>query len=376
MRGKAIWILSFFTFLSALNAITAIILAINLGIESNFQPYLIDALTGAIPVYWYLIGSIVGALIFLAATSAGLVNELSKIELLKKISQRAELLKDGQALLKANQDEIKGTTFLLKQNIDQTQKQITHNYTKQEKHLKEMHAESTKNLEYESANITTKIRKNIKGNFGKQEENLQKLSTSLSARIEGEAIDAKTQIGIQFKDLQTTLLEREKAAIKQAKTLTNQKKEIAAIKDKITQLEQQFIQPKRLLTSQSNPEQIRGIGPNTNDELKAMGITNIGELILADPKIVAQKTSTSEKMAKKLQGIAQLSMIPSLQEKDINLLEEIGIADPQDLANQDPIEMGKKIQKTIKDQIQAGKTPEIQQPTIEEIRSWIKHAKQ
>ena len=70
-------------------------------------------------------------------------------------------------------------------------------------------------------------------------------------------------------------------------------------------------------------------------------------LIFITPAI-AQKTSTSEKMAKKLQGIAQLSMIPSLQEKDIALLEEIGIADQQDLANQDPIKMGRKIRIPIK----------------------------
>jgi len=376
LKGKAIWILSFFTLLSALNAVVGIVLSINLGIEANFQPYLIGSLTGAIPVYVYLIASLVGSLIFLAATSASVVSELSKIELLNKINQRAELLQDGQALLKANQDELKGVAFLIKQNIDQTQKQITHNFVEQEKHLKELHAESTKNLEYESANITSKIRKNLKDNFNKQEENLNQLNNNLSTRIEGEAIDAKAQIGIQLQELKKALSEREKAAKKQAKTLTNQKKEIATIKDKITQIEQQFILPKTLLTSQSNPEQVRGIGPNTNNELKAMEITNIGELLLADPKAIAQKTSTSEKMAKKLQGIAQLSMIPSLQEKDIALLEEIGIADQQDLANQDPIKMGRKISKTIKDQIEAGKTPEIQQPTIEKIRSWIKYAKQ
>ena len=224
--------------------------------------------------------------------------------------------------------------------------------------------------------ISPQIRKNLKDNFNKQKENLNQLNNNLSTRIESEAIDAKAQIGIQLQELKNALSEREKAAKKQAKTLTNQKKEIATIKDKITQIEQQFILPKTLVTSQSNPEQVRGIGPNTNNELKAMEITNIGELLLADPKAIAQKTSTSEKMAKKLQGIAQLSMIPSLQEKDIALLEEIGIADQQDLANQDPIKMGRKIRKTIKDQIEAGKTPEIQQPTIEKIRSWIKYAKQ
>jgi predicted flap endonuclease-1-like 5' DNA nuclease len=322
-----------------------------------------------------LITSILATLALLAATSHKVVTDLSQEELLNEINQRAELLEDGQTLLKSNQEDIKGTTFLIKQNIDQTQKQIKHNFTEQEKNLKELHEESTKNLEYESANITSKIRKNLKEDFTKQEKNLKQIHNSLTAKIENDSADIKLQIGTQLQTIEITQQQNEKTAKKTIKDLTKQKKEIQDIKDKITQIEQQFILPKALLTSQSNPEKVRGIGPNTNNELKEMGITNIAELILADPKIISQKTSASEKMAKKLQGIAQLSMVPSLEEKDIATLEEIGITDQKELANQTPIEIGRKINKMLQEQINQGKTPEIEKPTIEKIRTWIKYAK-
>jgi hypothetical protein len=76
LQGKAIWALGFFSFLSGLNAVTAIFLAINLGIEGNFQPYLIDTITGSIPVYFYLIASIIATLLFLGGTAAKVVTEL------------------------------------------------------------------------------------------------------------------------------------------------------------------------------------------------------------------------------------------------------------------------------------------------------------
>lgn len=375
MRGKAVWILSFFTILSALNTITAIVLAIELGIQANFQPYLIDTLIGAIPVYFYLIASILATLILLGATSSSIVNELSKIEILNEINERAAKLQDGQAILQSGHEALKSTGILLKQAIDQTQKQIAHNFDVTEKLQKKNHADLTKSLEYESANIITKIRKNLKDDFGKQEKNLEQLHKNLTSKLESESVDIKTQIGIQLQELEKTLQESEKRAKKNTKTITKQKKEITDIREKITNLEQEFIQPKTLLTSQSNPKQIRGIGPNTNDELKKMGITNIGELILADPKTIAQKTSTSEKTAKKLQGIAQLSMIPSLEDKDILLLEEIGITNQQELAEQTPIEIGRKINKNIQEQIDSGKISETQKPTIEQITLWIKYAK-
>ena len=319
--------------------------------------------------------SILSTLIFLGTTTNNIVKELNKIELLNEINERAAKLQDDLTILQTGHEELKSTGILLKQSIDQTQKQITYNFDAAEKLQKKNHADLTKSLEFESANITTKIRKNLKDDFGKQEDTLEQLHENITSKLESESVDIKTKIGIQLQELENTLKESEKRAKKNGKIITKQKKEITEIKEKIINLEQEFIQPEALLTSNSNPIKIKGIGPNTNDELNKIGITNIGELILADPKIIAQKTSTSEKTAKKLQGIAQLSMVPSLEDKDILLLEEIGIANQQELAGSTPIEVGRKINKKIQEQIDSGKIPEIQKPTIEQIASWIKYAK-
>jgi hypothetical protein len=47
----------------------------------------------------------------------------------------------------------------------------------------------------------------------------------------------------------------------------------------------------------------------------------------------------------------------------------------QDLAKQDPIELGKKINLTYKVFVNEGKLAEGEKPSIEEIDSWIKFVK-
>jgi ElaB/YqjD/DUF883 family membrane-anchored ribosome-binding protein len=375
LRGKAIWILSFFSFLSGLNAITAVVLSINLGIESTFQPYLISNLTGAIPTYIYLVASILATLVFLLATSSKVVNELSNIDLLNEINAKTNALEDGQTLQQSILKSVKGSVFLLHQNIDTAKKEISNNFSEQEEQIKKVHSNMVKMFENESADIKDQIGKQLQEVFSEQEEMLKQFHSSLTNKFESETTNIKDQIGKQLQELENTLQERGKTAKKYIKDLTKQKKEIAVIKEKITQLEEQFVKPTSQLTSQSSPEEVRGIGPNTMDELREMGITNVGELILADPKTIEEKTSTSEKMAVKLQGIAQLSMVPGVKEKDMILLEEIGITNRQELANQDAIEIGRKINKSLKAQIESGKILETTKPTIEEIQSWIRNAK-
>ena len=106
-----------------------------------------------------------------------------------------------------------------------------------------------------------------------------------------------------------------------------------------------------------------------------MGITTVGQLVMEDPKVIAEKTSTTQKTVQKLQGIAQLSMVPAVNEKDIILLEAANIADRKELANQDPIELSQKINKIFKTQLEEGKLQETDKPTIEQIQTWIKNAK-
>jgi predicted RecB family nuclease len=96
---------------------------------------------------------------------------------------------------------------------------------------------------------------------------------------------------------------------------------------------------------------------------------------LTDPAVIAEKTGMSEKMVEKLQGRAQLAMVPGVKEKDLVLLEEAGVTNRKELANQDPLELGRKINGIFKVYVEEGKISEAEKPTIEEIYSWVKFAK-
>jgi predicted RecB family nuclease len=106
-----------------------------------------------------------------------------------------------------------------------------------------------------------------------------------------------------------------------------------------------------------------------------MGITNVGELVLTEPAVIAEKIGSTEKTVEKLQGRAQLAMVPGVKNKDLILLEEAGVTNRKELAAQDPLELGRKINGIFKTLVEEGKIADTEKPTIEEIHSWIKFAK-
>ena len=77
LKGITIWILALFSVLSGANVVNAVIMWFNLGPESTFLPYLIGDITGAIPVYMYILVSLIVTAVFLGATSHKIVTESS-----------------------------------------------------------------------------------------------------------------------------------------------------------------------------------------------------------------------------------------------------------------------------------------------------------
>ena len=375
MRGKAIWTLGFFSFLAGLNAITAVILSINLGIESTFQPYIINTLTGGLPTYFYLILSILVTLIFLGGTASKIVTELLNIPILNEINTKANKLEQGQKLQQSDLKSLKGNLFLVANNLETTKKEITKMLTEQDNEIKTVQTSLANKINKKSAVMKSEIEKNLTEGFGEQAEMLKQFHTSITNRFTSESTEMKVEIENQLVQIGEAMKKQDQSAKKTAKNISKQKTEITSIQTKLTKLENEFVKPDPQLTSKSNPEKVRGIGPTTMNELKEMGITTVGQLIMEDPKVIAEKTSTSQKTAQKLQGIAQLSMVPGVTEKDIILLEEAEITNRKTLANQDPIELSMKINKVFKIQLEEGKIQETEKPTIEEIQSWIKNAK-
>ena len=375
LRGKAIWILGFFSFLAGLNAITAIVLAINLGIEGTFQPYLIDSLTGAIPVYYYLTTSILATLVFLGATSSKVVSELSNRSLLNQIAEKTNDLENGQKLQQSLLESLKARVFPVNESLNATKRDIAKKFGDQEKEIKQVHTSLANRFERNLASVKDGLAGQVEEGFNEQEEMLKQFHNSLIKRFDTKLADVTDGMTRKLAKIENNMQRYAQRVRKSTATIMKQQGEIADVKLELAKLEDEFVKPKPQLTSQSNLEEVRGIGESTANELREMGIMNVDELVLTDPKIIAEKTEISEKTVEKFQGRAQLAMVPGVSEKDIILLEGVEITNRKELANQDPIELGRKINVIFKVYLEEGKILEAEKPTIEEIDSWIKFVK-
>jgi hypothetical protein len=157
--------------------------------------------------------------------------------------------------------------------------------------------------------------------------------------------------------------------------IMEQKNELAEIRSKLEKLEYRLAKPEPLLGSQSSVTEIKGIGYGKGAELKEIGITNVGEFIMADSKIVAERLGSSKKTVEKLQGRAQLLMVPGVKDKHLSLLEAVNVNDRSSLSTQDPIELSKRMNFIFEAKAAKGKISPVEKPTIEEIDSWIKFSK-
>ena len=184
MQGKAIWALGFFSFLSGLNAITAIFLAINVGIEGNFQPYLIDTITGPIPVYFYLIASIIATLLFLGGTSVKVVTELSNKALLHEINAKANDLKGGQKLEQSLLESLKSRVFLVDESLDAGKRDMMKKFGEQEKEIKTGYTNLANRFDSKLASASNGIEKHVGEGFNEQAEMLKEFHASLVDRFD------------------------------------------------------------------------------------------------------------------------------------------------------------------------------------------------
>jgi hypothetical protein len=372
------WVLGFFSFLSGLFAIHAIVLAANpaIGIEGTYQPWLIGSLTGGIPVYVYLLISVIVTLVLLGGFSSEVISELSNKELLNEINQKATNLESGQKLQQKFLESLQARVFLVDENLGSARKEISEKFSNQEKEIKQVHANLVNRFDKGLAATKAGIGKQVGDGFNEQVEMLKEFHASLVNRFDNKLADVQSGVTRKLGEIDNAISRHAQRNTKNAKAILKQMGEIEDIKLKLEKLEFELTRmPKPQLTSQSDPEEVRGIGENTGNDLKEMGITNVRELILTDAGVIADKTGMSLKTVEKLQGRAQLQMIPGIKEKDLDFLEDVGVMNRKELAEQDPIDLGMRMNEVLKVQIEEGKISEAEKPTVEEIYSWIKFAK-
>jgi predicted flap endonuclease-1-like 5' DNA nuclease len=282
-----------------------------------------------IPVYVYMLISIFATLAFLGGTSHMLVTELSVADQIKTVNEKTNRLQAGQESQQKVLESVQARVFLVDESLERTRKEV------------------------------------LKGLVDQNDAMKMNLDANLDAQQK--ALDA-VQGRVFLLDESMKTFEKELSAI------ARQKSEISSIREKLEQLEI-LVSPKPLLTSKSNVEDIKGIGPIIGTELRQIGIDTVGDLIMADPKAITKKTGSSETTVSKWQGRAQLSLIPGLKDKDLLLLEELDVNDRKDLAKQDTIALAKRLNAIFKVNLAKGKVLEADKPTIEEIDSWIKFVK-
>jgi hypothetical protein len=373
LQGKAIWILGFFSFLAGLFAIHAIVLAADpgIGIEGTYQPWFIGSLTGAIPVYAYLLISIIVTLAFLGATAHKVVSELSNKTLLNQIDAKVNTIESGQKLQQQVLESLQARVFLVDESLNGMKKDVAKAFGKQEEEIKQVHADLVKKFDGELADVRGVMTRQFIG----QREEMKKVNANLANLFTKNLAGVKGELAGQLVKMGNAMKKHEQRNRRSEKAILKQRDEIVEITSKLERLEDKFFKPKPELTSQSTPEEVRGIGETTGKELRAMGITNVGELVLSDPAVIAEKTGLSEKMVEKLQGRAQLAMVPGAKEKDLILLEEVGVTNRKELAEQDPFELGRKMNVIFEAYVKEGKLSEAEKPTVEEIDSWVRFAK-
>jgi hypothetical protein len=370
LKGITIWILGFFSFLAGANVVNATIMWFSLGPTATVPPYLIGDLIGAIPVYVYMLISVLVTLAFLGGTSHQVLSELSVIDQVMEIDLKTNHLQDGQEAQRNTLEDVQNKVSVVDESIERTSRKLSKELSNQ--------GDSIKQSVEASDQSQQKTLDGLQGRMTLVDKNLNEVKKTLVAQaelIQGIGANLAESVRPQLTDVKEALLKLESRNEKTSAAVAQQKGEIEKIKLNLEKLEGSLVAPTSLITSQSNVEDVKGIGPNKGAELKEIGITNAGDLIMADPKVVAEKMGSSDKTVERLQGRAQLSMIPGLKEKDLLLLEELDITDRKSLASQDTIELSKKINAIFKVNLAKGKISEGDRPTIEEIDSWVKFTK-
>jgi cob(I)alamin adenosyltransferase len=381
LKGTAIWILALFSVLSGANVVNAIIMWFNLGPESTFTPYLVGDITGAIPVYVYILISIMVTAVFLGATSHKIVTELSYADQIDAINKQVNGLEAGLQSQQEVLEAVQAKMFFVDESLEHNKQEFSRRLVEQGHKLTQTFERGRKAQQKIMNGVQDQVfhldkrLDNFKKGLEKQREATKEVIGDFLVGLGPQLGIIKETVEKQHGELENALEQIDQKEKTTKAAITEQKNELAEIRSKLEKLECRLARPEPLLGSQSSVMEIKGIGHGKGAELKEIGITNVGEFIMADSEIVAERMGSSKKTVEKLQGQAQLLMVPGVKEKHLSLLEAVDVNDRSGLSAQEPIELSKRMNAVFEANIAKGKISPVDKPTIEEIDSWIKFSK-
>jgi len=360
-KGIAVWMLGFMAFLSSLNAFNAVLLWTLAGEDIEFEPYLIGQFTGRIQVATYLWASLTLAFVLFGCTAV-------------MAFRKPPLDPDLVEILAVMDNNVSTSGKALEASIEANRKSIND----AEANLREeLEAQRTANEKaFEAINSSLQSVKTETTDFlGRQEREFRKLRRELTLIIETGIGDVREEVLDTLAKQDEAIKRMERLTKRSARTMEKGTADLVELKARLETLENALTVPQPKLTSKSSTRDIKGIGPRLAEELKAIGITNVDDFLSADPALIEGKTRLTRDTTERLQGTAQLLMIPGIDKTDVELLEKAGVTKRKELAEQDPFELHRKLSGIARTYVEQGKISEAEKPTVEEILSWVKLAK-
>jgi predicted flap endonuclease-1-like 5' DNA nuclease len=328
-RGMIVWLSAFATFLAILSSFSMAVIVVNQGVDILVNPYILGRILGNLSAGTYLWICITSTCIFLGITF---------IIAYRKQPPNPEIVKmflkvggNLAALRKAQEASITQVVDQIEYGSKVNQKFFT--------------------------KINTDLEENSKETLAlleAQKRMIKKARTDMISTIEKKTDETGQTIAAHLK--------KERA-------------ELEEIKATIERIEGCMVPTQAELKSLANPEDIKGIGPSLGKELRDLGINSVGDFLTTDPAIIGEKTRVSQEMAENLQSVGQLMMVPGVDANDAEILLEAGIKSRKELADQDLINLCRKVNKIAKTYVDQGKISKEEHPTIEEVSSWIRMAR-
>jgi predicted flap endonuclease-1-like 5' DNA nuclease len=349
-RGITVWIFAFATFLAILSSFAMAVLLVNEGAGSIVRPYILGGIFGDLSVETYLWISVTTTFIFLGITC---------IIAYRKQPPKPEIIK---MFLKVG-----GNLAALRKSQEASITEVADQLEYDRKVNRKFFNKLNSNFE--------ETKKETLALIEEQRKTIKKAHLDLISAIEKKVYETEEKMSATLKKQETATVGVKRLSEEGAVALKNQRAELEEIKLRLERIEGKMVPNQAKLKSLDNPEDIKGIGPSLGKELRGLGITSVNEFLTTDPIIIGEKTRVSQEMAENLQAMAQLMMIPGVDANDAELLIEAGINSRRKLAEQDLIQLSRKVGKIAKIYVEQGKISKDKYPTIEEISSWIRMAK-
>jgi predicted flap endonuclease-1-like 5' DNA nuclease len=348
-RGIIVWISAFATFLAVMSSFAMAVLVINEGAGAIVKPYILG-IFGSLSAETYLWISVIATFILLGITCIIAYRKQPPDPEIVKM-----FLKVGgnlAALRKTQEASVTETADLMEYNRKVNQKFFGN--------IKSDFEEANK----ETLALLTNQRKAVK-----------KIRLDLISTIETKMGETGEKLSADLKKQETAIIGVKRLNEESAASLKKQGAELEEIELRLERIEGNMVSNQAMLKSLDNPENIKGIGPSLGKELTGLGITSVGDFLTTDPEVIGEKTRVSQEAAENLQATAQLMMVPGVDANDAELLMEAGIRSRRELADQDLIQLSRKVGKISKIYVDQGKISKDKCPTIEEMSSWIRMAR-